>query len=90
MEHPSILLIQELKRDIIYRRMNLPPSARQRTEPLRIVAPLNSTLCRLQSYLKYIGTVKYAKALETLLEQQETNLAWWVILDGHHAFPVMS
>jgi hypothetical protein len=30
-----LLLVQEIKRDIVYRRMNLPPSAHQRTDPRR-------------------------------------------------------
>jgi hypothetical protein len=35
-----LLLIQEVKRDIIYRRMNLPPSEQQLTDPRRITAHL--------------------------------------------------
>jgi hypothetical protein len=35
-----LLLIQEVKRDLIYRRMNLPPSAQQVTDPRRITAHL--------------------------------------------------
>jgi hypothetical protein len=43
-----LILTQEIKRDIIYRRLNLPPSARQITDPQRLAA---STLHRLHSYM---------------------------------------
>ncbi len=64
--HPA----QEIKRDGIYRRMNLPLSVRKITNPQRII----STLLFIGSnpiYVQYIGTVKYAKALETLLQLQD-------------------
>jgi hypothetical protein len=63
-----------MKRDIIFRRMNLPPSARTITDPHRLVAHLNSTLRRLHSYLEYIGLAKYAKALEMIHKMIEINL----------------
>ncbi len=86
--HPSLLihvrdrlsrktlltLTQEMKRDIIFRRMNLPPSARAITDPQRLAAHLNLTLCRLHSYLQYIGLAKYAKALEMIHKMIEINL----------------
>ncbi len=71
-----LLLIQEVKRDIIFRRMNLPPSVQRITDPRRLAAHLNSTICRLRSYLQYIGLVKYMKAADLLLRLQEFNLAW--------------
>jgi hypothetical protein len=64
---------QEIKRDIIYRRLNLPPSANQATNPPRLVAHLNSTLQRLHSYLQYIGLVKYAKATQMLQKMMDIN-----------------
>jgi hypothetical protein len=70
-----LLLIQEVKRDIIYRRMNLPPSAQQATDPRRINARIDSTIRRLCSYLQYIGFIKFAKASTTLQRLQELNLA---------------
>jgi hypothetical protein len=70
-----LLLIQEVKRDIIFRRMNLPPSAQQITDPRRLTAHLDSTICRLHSYFQYIGLVKYKKAANMLLQLQEFNLA---------------
>jgi hypothetical protein len=70
-----LLLIQELKRDIIYRRMNLPPSAQQVTDSRRLAAHIDSVIRRLRSYLQYIGLVKYKKAAELLLRLQELNLA---------------
>jgi hypothetical protein len=54
-----LLLIQEVKRDIIYRRMNLPPSAQKVTAPQQLAAHIDSTLRRLCSYLQYIGIVKF-------------------------------
>jgi hypothetical protein len=66
--HPSLLLYvhdkltcngfliptQEIKRDITFHRMNLPPSARQVATSQRLMAHLDSTLRRLQSYFEYI------------------------------------
>ncbi len=69
-----LILTQEIKRDIIYRRLNLPPSANQVTDPLRLAAHLNSTLQRLHSYLQYIGLVKYAKATQMLQKMMDINL----------------
>jgi hypothetical protein len=70
-----LLLIQEVKQDLIYRRMNLPPSAQQVTDPRRLAAHLDSTICRLRSYLQYIGLLRYKKAADLLLRLQEHNLA---------------
>jgi hypothetical protein len=39
-----LLLVQEIKRNIVYRRMNLPPSAHQRTDPRRLRAHINSAI----------------------------------------------
>jgi hypothetical protein len=86
--HPSILihvknklsrdtllvLTQEIKRDIVFRRMSLPPSARQISDPQRLAAHLHSTLHRLHSYLQYIGLMKYAKALTMISRMIEINL----------------
>ncbi len=70
-----LLLIQEVKRDLIYRRMNLPPSAQQVTDPRRLAAHFDSTIRRLRSYLQYIGLMRYKKAADMLLQLQEFNLA---------------
>jgi hypothetical protein len=70
-----LLLIQEVKRDLIYRRMNLPPSAQQVTDPRRLVAHLDSTIRRLRSYLQYIGLMRYKKAADMLLRLRELILA---------------
>jgi hypothetical protein len=69
-----LILTQEIKRDIIYRRLNLPPSANQATEPPRIAAHLNLTLQRLHSYQQYIGLANYAKANQMLQKMMEINL----------------
>ncbi len=71
-----LLLIQKVKRDILYRWMNLPPSAQKLTAPQRLAAHFDSTLHRLCSSLQYIGIVKFVKlAAETLLQLKEINLA---------------
>jgi ribosomal protein S15P/S13E len=70
-----LLLVQEIKRDIIYRRMNLPPSAHQIIDPRRLTAHLGSATRRLHSYLQYIGFVKYTKAPETLQRLQDLLVA---------------
>jgi hypothetical protein len=70
-----LLLIQELKRDIIFRKMNLHPSTQQISDPQRLAAHLDSAICRLHSYLQYIGLVQYTKAANLLLRLQEFNLA---------------
>ncbi len=74
-----LILTQEIKQDIVYWRLNLPPSARQVTDPQRLAAHLNSTLHRLHSYMQYIGLAKYAKATEMLHKIMEINLegSWW-------------
>jgi hypothetical protein len=38
----ALLLIQEIKRDIVYRRMNLPPSAQKVTDPRKLRAHIDS------------------------------------------------
>jgi hypothetical protein len=86
--HPSILihihdklsrntllvLMQEMKRDIIFPRMSLPSSARQISDPQRLDAHLHSTLHRLHSYLQYIGLLKYVKVLKIIRSMIEINL----------------
>jgi hypothetical protein len=69
-----LILTQEIKRDIIYRRLNLPPSANQITDPPRLAVHLNSTLQRLHSYLEHIGLAKYTKATKMLQRMMEINL----------------
>jgi hypothetical protein len=69
-----LLLVQEIKRDIIYRRMNLPGSAQQVTHPQRLAAHLDSSIRRLISYLQYIGTVKYCRPVQALKRLREINL----------------
>jgi hypothetical protein len=69
-----IILVQEMKRDMIFRRMNLPPSARQITDPPCLAAHLNSTLHRLHSYMQYIGLAKYLQATTMLQKMIDINL----------------
>jgi hypothetical protein len=70
-----LLLVQKIKRDIIYRRMNPSPSAHQVTDPRRLASHVDSAIRRVCSYLQYIGFVKYAKVSATLQHLQELNLA---------------
>jgi hypothetical protein len=72
----ALLLIQEIKRDIVYRRMNMPPSAQKVTDPRRLPAHIDSAVWSfgLRSYLQYIGFIKFAKASATLQCLQELNL----------------
>jgi hypothetical protein len=68
--------------------MNLPPSAQQVTDQQRVAAHNDSTILMLRSYLKYTTLIKYAKAMETLLQLQELNLALYdAILDIHAFYP---
>jgi hypothetical protein len=79
-----LLLTQEIKRDIIYRRMNLPPSVQQVRAPHCPVVPLDSTSRRLRSYLHYVGLVKLVKAIEKLPHLQKINLAWLYLISDIH------
>jgi hypothetical protein len=67
-----LLLVQEVKRDIIYRRLNLPPSAQQ--IPIHGDSlPTWILPCRLHLYIRFIGFVKLSKASEVLAQLQEIN-----------------
>jgi hypothetical protein len=69
-----LLLVEEIKQEIIYRRMNLLQWAQQATHLQRLVAHLDSCICRLHSYLQYVGTVKYCKPMQALQRLREINL----------------
>ncbi len=75
-----LILTQEIKRDIIYGRMNLPPSA-------GLMANLDSTLWRLQSYSQYIRLAKFGKAISALQTMQDINLElpWTLNIEYGHA-----
>jgi hypothetical protein len=81
-----LLLVQEIKRDIISRRMNLPQSAQQITHLQRLTAYLGSSIRRLQSYLQYIGILKYSKPMEAIQWLRQINLEWTNIVNLYHAF----
>ncbi len=54
-----------------------------------ILAMITSTtwcIRRLHSNLQYVRFIKYAKAIETLLQLQEINLAWFDPISEIHAF----
>ncbi len=69
-----LILTQEIKRDIINHRVNLPPSARQVTNPQWLMAHLVSTFWRLSSYFQYISLGKFANAIWALQQMQEHTL----------------
>ncbi len=74
-QNTLLMLTQEVKQDIIFRRMNLPPSASLPSRPQRLAAHLNSTFTRLHhSYLQYIGLAKYPNATKMLQEMMAINL----------------
>jgi hypothetical protein len=74
MRNVMLLLVQEIKRDIIYRRMNLPQSAQHVPHPQRLIAHLYSSIRRLHSYLQYIGTVNYCKPMQAIQHLREITL----------------
>jgi hypothetical protein len=89
-EHPSIklfvkdkddrkvcnMLIQEVKRDIIYRRMNIIEQQKGREENnLRILAHIQTTLKKMFSYLTYCGPLENKSCLQMTEQMLETLVA---------------
>jgi hypothetical protein len=70
-----LVLIQEVKRDIVYRRMQLQESLRQEVFPVRIYAHLLSCTRKLTSLLEYQGVVQNKAPISFL-----TNFADTLIL----------
>jgi len=85
-EHPSIklfvkdqadrkvfnMLIQEVKRDIIYRRMNITEQQKGREEHnLRILAHLQITIKKMSSYLSYCGPMENKSCLQLTEQMME-------------------
>jgi len=70
-----IMLVQEIRRNIIFRRMNLTGSDANITPLIRIQAHLLASIQKLRSYLEYQGTCTMHNALHTLhiLHQTITN-----------------
>ena len=69
-----LVLIQEVKRDIIYRRMQIKEPLRQEVPRIRIQAHLLSVIRKLVSLLEYQGIVQN-KAPITFLTVLNTTLA---------------
>ena len=66
-----ILYIQELKRDIIYRRMNLAETHRNREVPLiRIQAHIMTTINKIISLLEYQENIQTKKPKETMIKMK--------------------
>jgi hypothetical protein len=82
--HPSILLhvpdgttrkiLQEIKRDIIFRRAQLAEPRRREELPPRIQAHLLSVISKLQSFLEYQGVLNYTDALALLRRMAHSTL----------------
>ncbi len=68
-----IMVTQEIKRDIIYLRMNLTQSAQQVANPLRLVSHLDEVSRSLISNILYIGLLKFKQANARLQKVQEIN-----------------
>ena len=67
-----ILFIQEIKRDIMYRRMNIMEGHRNRQMPLvRIQAHILSVVKKIISILNYQGTMKVKKSREMMEQMME-------------------
>jgi hypothetical protein len=66
-----IIATQEIKQDIIYRRMNLSPSPPHVANPQRLVSHLDQVFRRVVSYLQYIGLLKNKQAIIELIELQK-------------------
>jgi hypothetical protein len=67
-----ILFIQEIKRDIMYRRINIMEGHRNRQMPLvRIQAHILSVVKKIISILNYQGTMKVKKSREMMEQMME-------------------
>ncbi len=69
-----ILFLQEIKRDIIFRRAQLAEPRRREELPPRIQAPLLSVISKLQSFLEYQGVLNYTDALALLRRMAHSTL----------------
>jgi hypothetical protein len=70
--HCILVLIQEIKRDIIFRRMQLQEPLRREVLRVRIYAHLLSCIRKLSSLLKYQGIVQNKAPISFLLTLTET------------------
>ncbi len=70
--HCILVLIQEIKRDIIFRRMQLHEPSRREVLRVRIYAHLLSCIHKLSSLLKYQGIVQNKAPISFLLTLSET------------------
>jgi hypothetical protein len=64
-----LILTQEIKRDIIYRRLNLPPWANQTTDPPRLAAHLNFS----SDFTHTCNTLD----LPNMPKRLECSTGWW-------------
>ncbi len=62
----SMMMIQEIKQDIIYRRMIKPPSAQQLPNPQRSGVHLDQVIKHLVVYLLHLGLKKYKQRISNL------------------------
>jgi hypothetical protein len=68
-----IILVQEIKRDIVYRRMNMPLDPTRATPQVRIQAHLLSVLKKLQSLYSYQGIQQDSPPLILLNKMIDTS-----------------
>jgi len=67
-----IMFIQEIKRDIIYRRMQIAEIHRNREMPLiRVQAHLMTTINKIISLLDYQETIKTKKPRQTMVKMKQ-------------------
>jgi hypothetical protein len=69
-----ILFLQEIKRDIIFRRAQLAELRRREELQPRIQAHLLSVISKLQSFLEYQGILNYTDALALLWRMEHSTL----------------
>ena len=72
-----LLLVQEVKRSIIHKRMN--PTARHNepTPLARLQAHLLTTVRKVQSYIRYLGTSNYTEAallMNAMIEKEQERI----------------
>jgi hypothetical protein len=71
-QHTLQMLVQEIKREIIYRRMNIRPAQRGRVAPMvKVQACIISTIQKMISLQEYQGPQRNAESLVNLKQLQE-------------------
>ncbi len=67
-----LLFIQEVKREIIYRRMNIRENQMNRTTPrIRIQAHISTVIKKITSLLEYRGIMENKQSIQMMKKLQE-------------------